>query len=92
MTSDEFAKESESSILREALAALEHDQWESWSKHVAKELADIKVAIHKKDRAGAQKVIDRILNRWSASWGPYAALSETDRTATQVGKTICKPR
>jgi hypothetical protein len=46
--------------LREQLAALEHDQWVEWSRHLA---------------ASEELSADR-LARWQRSWVPYAQLPE----------------
>lgn len=66
----------ETTPLRESLAALEHDQWMEWSRGVAEDLANIEHAIKHEDHPGALKLIDRRLRRWASYWVSYDALRE----------------
>ena len=48
---------------REALAALEHDQWMAWSKTLTEK----------------ENLSDDRVERWKKLWIPYSELSETDK-------------
>lgn len=63
----------------EILADLEHQQWENWSKSIAKELNDVYVLLTadlKQEAKKARKIIGVRLAKWKANWKPYAKLPD----------------
>ena len=66
--------------LREELAALEHEQWEYWSKEVAKGLQILIDALaHDPSQGNAMDVrfaLVSLLEKWEKSRVPYADLPE----------------
>lgn len=60
--------------LIEKLSDLEHQQWEHWSKTVAKELETIRYQCEISDEA--KKIIDARLERWEKNWKTYDELDE----------------
>lgn len=52
----------------EALAALEHEQWMTWSKSLA----------------AAEPLSEERVERWRRLWVPYADLSEQEKDADRV--------
>ena len=74
---------------REKIARLEHQQWVSWSRSLAKDLEAIKdLLVRRDDHPGlcveAINMIDRRLRRWEASWVPYEALPEEIKDLDRV--------
>ncbi len=55
--------EQDSTLLREALAELEHEQWIAWSKTVA----------------GTETLSRKRLQRWQSQWKPYAELTDAEK-------------
>ena len=54
--------------LRERLAALEHEQWMAWTRHLA----------------AAEQLSGRRVQRWQRSWVPYCQLSEASKDADRL--------
>lgn len=62
--------------LREKLAELEHQQWEQWSKAVAKDLEKIYGYLEISLYGNAQRLLKERIARWKNNWKPYSQLDE----------------
>lgn len=66
--------------LIEALAELEHKQWESWSKSVMKEL----LKGNPYDLIALQKRVFALNEKWLVNWKPYEDLTEEPKKKDRV--------
>ncbi len=64
--------------LREDLADLEHQQWESWSRFVYKKL-DIGTSL-----SNLVKSLNSITTNWMKNWKPYSELDEKIKDADRI--------
>jgi len=65
-------------VFRERLAALQHEQWQFWSKDVAKELEGVNNILYKLQLAHVpiyEKIRDR-LDSWKKYWVSYNDLED----------------
>ena len=62
--------------LREWLSNLEHQQWEYWSKHIAKYLEEIREELLQENYIFAVTKITELIDGWKKNWIPYNKLKE----------------
>lgn len=71
----------------EALAELEHEQWEEWSKHIArvlKEILGLFSTNYMSNLPRIEQIMRGQIRSWEQSWIPYAELSEENKGLDRV--------
>ena len=66
--------------LREFLADIEHQQWQTWSENLASELRGWRANLDEAlDSNSVIRAIDGRLERWQKLWKPYKKLTEEQK-------------